>query len=459
MASPPPAVPTTARPRALLGRAPSHRIPAAAATVPAPGRLTGHRLLLRRVGDAALVLVCVFSMTGAVAFASQHADGRAGAPPQGLLVLAWLGGVLACASLPLRRRHPVAVTVVTGAAAVLLPLDALAVLVVLPRVIAFRSARAAWWCGALAAAATAVALARDAARRPHDAVFSAADPVTGQVQTLPGSGYAVLGLLLLAVSVGTGLVRRSRHVATTAVRAEREQAHAVQELRAELTTELTRQDERDLIARELHDTVAHHLSIVSLRASALELTADGEQVQDAARSMRSSAHQALEEMRDLIAVLRDAQVPLTAGPMPGRSLADLADLVASARDGGADIAATVFVTDGVRAPAALTRAVYRIVQESLTNALKHAPHARVDLDLRAAPGDGVHVRVRNGMSPGQAPSQAPGSGTGLVGMRERASTVGGTVEAGPQGDAWVVTAHLPWPSAAPVSEADPTIQA
>ncbi|HEY0216807.1 MAG TPA: ATP-binding protein, partial [Cellulomonas sp.] len=82
----------------------------------------------------------------------------------------------------------------------------------------------------------------------------------------------------------------------------------------------------------------------------------------------------------------------------------------------------------------------------LTNALKHAPHARVDLDVRAAPGDGVHVRVRNPLPDGPDAAVVPGSGTGLVGMRERAATVGGTVTAGPEDGAWVVLAHLPWPA-------------
>lgn len=373
-------------------------------------------------------------------------------------MLSWLLALGVCATLPLRRRYPVAVVVITGVAALVVPGDALAVLVALPSVIARRPPRTGWWCGALAAAGTAAALARDAALRPDHAVFSVTDQATGDVQVLSSVAYVVLGAVFVTVSVGWGLLRCSREATDAATRVQQQQAVAVQELRAELTTELSRQDERDLIARELHDTVAHHLSVVSLRASALEVSAPAPEVQDAARSVRSSAHEALEEMRDLIAVLRDGQVSLTPGPAITRTLAELPELVASVREGGADVVATVFVSDGGRAPAALTRAVYRIVQESLTNALKHAPDARVDLDVRAAPGDGVHLRVRNplaGPSGTGAPGSGtgtPGSGTGLVGMRERAATVGGTVVAGPrtgpEGALWLVEAHLPWPAAA-----------
>jgi signal transduction histidine kinase len=400
--------------------------------------------------EAWVQLVCLVSMTTALGAASDASGAPDGTIPPAYL-LAWLVAVPACATVSLRRSRPVLAVLVTGLAAALLPIDALAVLVALPWAIARCRPRVAWACGVLAALAVTVSQWRDAARRPDHALFSTLDKATGEPLNMGAQGFVIVGAVLLAVSVAWGLVRRSREAAAAAARSERAKAQQVAELRAELTTELTRQDERDLIARELHDTVAHHLSVVSLRASALEVSAGDDGVQDAARSMRASAHQALEEMRDLIAVLRDAQVPLTPGPMPGRTLADLPELVATARDGGADIAATVFVTDGAAAPATLTRAVYRIVQEALTNALKHAPHARVDLDVRAAPGDGVHLRIRNLLAAG--PAGVPGSGTGIVGMRERAASVGGTVEAGADGGTWQVVAHLPWPA-----QGGPTIE-
>ncbi|HEY0187946.1 MAG TPA: histidine kinase [Cellulomonas sp.] len=447
------AVPPIGRPPAPVAApapAPVPVAPGGSWAVPGPG-VPGPVPVVRRSPSGRrwaleiwLQAACLFSMTASVAYASEAASGTSRTGPGYLL--AWLVGVGVCATVALRRRYPVLATVVTGTAAVLLPFDALGVLIAVPWVIARRPERTAWLCGGLAGLAVTASLTRDALRPAAHAVFSVADQVTGVHESLTPVGYAGLGLLLLTVSVAWGLVRRSREAAARSAQAELVQAAAVHELRAELS----RQDERDLIARELHDTVAHHLSVVSLRASALEVSADGGEVQDAARSMRASAHQALEEMRDLIALLRDAQVAITPGPMPGRTLAELPELLAAARDGGADISATVFVSDGASAPATLTRAVYRIVQEALTNALKHAPGTRVDLDVRAAPGDGVHLRVRNALAPAGVPAppvpSVPGSGTGLVGMRERAATVRGTVEAGPDGATWLVVVHLPWPA-------------
>ena len=154
---------------------------------------------------------------------------------------------------------------------------------------------------------------------------------------------------------------------------------------------LFRSDERELIAREMHDTVAHNLSVMSLQASALEVTTDDPDVADAARTMRSSAHRALDEMRALITSLREGSEQYT-GSAP--ALGDLAALLDDARSSGVDLAATVFVSDADSAPPALTRAVYRVVQEALTNVMKHAPGARADVDVRARPGDGVDLTDR-----------------------------------------------------------------
>ncbi|MEV7974280.1 histidine kinase [Cellulomonas sp. NPDC089187] len=353
------------------------------------------------------------------------------------LVLFSLAALAIASTILFRRTRPVAATVAAAVGTLLLPLDNLAVLICLPWVIASRPARTARWVGALATVAVIVALVRDFLLDPSHSLFSSVDEVTGEHTEWPAPTFLAIGLFVLTMSIGSGLLRRNRHNV--------EQAQSVQrQLRAELTTELGRQDERDLIARELHDTVAHHLSVVSLRAAALEVSGDTS-VQEAAESVRSSTHQALEEMRDLIGVLRTGQMSLTAGPGPGRTLTELPELIATARESGADVAANVFITGSEDAPPALTRAVYRIVQESLTNAIKHAPRGRIDLDLRAGPGLGVHLRVVNPLPP--SPVGAPGSGTGLLGVRERVAAVGGTVEAGPQCENWVLTAHLPWPAA------------
>lgn len=385
---------------------------------------------LRVVLDVLLLVVCLFFSVGTAGIQTDHLGAS-------WVALAVLGAAAATTTILFRRSRPVLVTVIAAAATLVLPMDNLAVLICLPWVIATRPARVAWQVATLASVAAVVALVRDALLGPEHSIFFIADEVTGERLAWPVGGYIVIALMLLVVSIGVGLLRRSRGSVEQARSAQRQ-------LSAELTTELSRQDERDLIARELHDTVAHHLSVVSLRAAALEVSGQ-ESVQEAAQSVRSSTHQALEEMRDLIGVLRNGQASLTAGPGPGRTLAELPELIATARESGADVAATVFVTGGESAPTPLTRAVYRIVQESLTNAIKHAPHHRIDLDLRAAPGIGVHLRVSNPLP--TLPVDAPGSGTGLLGLRERVASVGGTVEVGAQGPHWVLIAHLPWPAA------------
>ena len=129
-------------------------------------------------------------------------------------------------------------------------------------------------------------------------------------------------------------------------------------------------------------------------------------------------------------------------PRSAPALGDLAALLDEARSSGVDLAATVFVTDADSAPPALTRAVYRVVQEALTNVMKHAPGARADVDVRARPGDGVDLTVRNALTADAL--GVPGSGSGSVGVRGRCAARAGTFSAGVEDGRFVVRAHLPW---------------
>lgn len=431
------------------------------------------------VGSGFAVGAAILTTTAAIAYETKQveADGGTGE----LLVLWWLIGVWLAIALLLRTRVPVAVCLAAAVGAVLMPIEPLAALIALTWVIARRSARVATACGAVVAVAVGATLWRDHARSGENVLFSAVDQVTGDRAELTVPGYVVVGLLYLGVAVCIGLVRRwaeaareADETAREAVGLQRQQEHVAEELR----TEMTRQEEREVIAREVHDTVAHHLSLVSLQASALEVTASGDdgEMREAARAMRSAAHQALEEMRDLIAVLRDPRPHVVAGGAlrAGLRLGDLPTLVDTAREAGARIRASVFVSDADRAPAALNRAVYRIVQESLTNVLKHAPGAEVEIDLRAAPGAGVDLRVANtlpvesrtvlerppdvqeGSGTGIGQGSGIGEGSGIVGMRERAVLLGGTLDTGVEGEEFVVVAHLPW---AVVSDPPPSIGA
>src|SRR5947209_7703639 len=202
--------------------------------------------------------------------------------------------------------------------------------------------------------------------------------------------------------------------------------------------------ERRRIAREMHDVLAHRLSLLSVHAGALEFHPDApaEEVAEAAGVIRESAKTALEELRGVIGVLReDGDESLTQPPQP--TLADLAALVEESRAAGMRVTARIELGDAAP-PAAVGPTAYRIAQEGLTNARKHAPGAAVTLSVRAPDGD-LQVEVRS-LAPVAVAAAAPlpGAGTGLIGLAERVSLAGGTLEHGVDPDgAFVLRARLP----------------
>jgi signal transduction histidine kinase len=208
-------------------------------------------------------------------------------------------------------------------------------------------------------------------------------------------------------------------------------------------------EERARIARELHDVVAHRVSLMTVQAGAAKAVAaeDPEGALQAMGAVEEAGRQALTELRHLLGVLRPETDLDGLGPQPG--LADLTRLVEQIRAAGVNVALT---KDKVPAelPARVDLFAYRIIQEALTNVLKHAgPGARTDVRLCTSNG-GVVIEVVN-----DSPNGAPGSpgfqgGHGLIGMRERALLLGGTLDAGPRpGGGFRVVAHLPTQGEAP----------
>jgi signal transduction histidine kinase len=186
--------------------------------------------------------------------------------------------------------------------------------------------------------------------------------------------------------------------------------------------------ERRRIAREMHDVVAHRVTAVALQAGALSLRAPDEKTEQAAETIRAVSATALEELRGILQVLRD-DAPDVASPGAGL-LASLEDLVEEVTATGARV--ELKLPDPLPAvPDQVGRAAYRVVQESLTNAGKHAPHAAVDVRL-ATDGDRLAVEVTNRLTPHH--TGVPGSGYGLVGMRERVELAGGELRTGTTGD-------------------------
>jgi signal transduction histidine kinase len=195
--------------------------------------------------------------------------------------------------------------------------------------------------------------------------------------------------------------------------------------------------ERARIARELHDVVAHHLSVIVLQAAGTR--ASGKPAGTALEKIENSARQALDETSRLLGVLRDPDEEAGLAPQPGTG--ELDALAASVRAAGLPVH-LVISGDLAALPAVVDMSVYRIVQEALTNVLKHAGPARADVTI-GCEQDAVTIEVTDNGT-GQPGNGSPGGGHGLAGMRERAAVFGGELAAGPRpGGGFAVRARLP----------------
>jgi signal transduction histidine kinase len=235
--------------------------------------------------------------------------------------------------------------------------------------------------------------------------------------------YAPVSIIVAALAVGDARRQRGQAVA------ERDEAQRDQAL----------MEERARIARELHDIVAHHVSMIAVLAETARLTTPDlpEEGKRRFEAIGNTARDSLSELRNLLGLLReDAGAEAERAPQPG--LADLEALVDDAREAGTPVRLTragraVSLSPGVDLTA------YRILQEALTNARRHAPGAGVELELRYEDGT-LHLEVRDN-GPGAG---AEANGHGLAGMRERAEMVGGTLDAGPApAGGFAVRAELP----------------
>lgn len=340
-----------------------------------------------------------------------------------------------------RHRYPVVLTVVASAFALVFPADTFAALVGLSCVVASRSRRQAIMATAAVSLATVVAVLRDAHRPAQFQVFTTT--TAGETtQPLAWWFYTILAVAVLAFAVGVGLFRR-----TSANMGQlREQSSRSAQTTADLRSELTRQEERDLIAREVHDTLAHRLALVSLHSGALEMAArEHPELQVFAHEVQANAHRSLEDLRGLIGVLRDPGSRRRAGSsIPATvTLEDVSELLTASRKAGSQMVATVMINDSASASAPLTHAAYRVVQEALTNIHKHAPTSPIDVDLTASAAAGVRVLVSNAIAPGSGPA-IPGSGAGIAGIHERARLLGGRSWIGAHEGRFVVDVWLPW---------------
>ncbi|MFC8828306.1 sensor histidine kinase [Streptomyces sp. NPDC057137] len=289
-----------------------------------------------------------------------------------------------------------------------------------------------------------------AARRiPWGTALISISITVGTLSWLRTPEALLLGVVAAAISVApatTGVLVRNHRDAAEAARLRAEQTALLAEM--DRTQAVTA--ERARMARELHDMVANHLSAIAIHSTAALSLDDARTTKDALTVIRENSVAGLAEMRRLIGLLRDAADDQDPAPAP--TLRALDSLVEQARTNGASSELTFTLADrrgeGAPLPAPVEMAAYRIVQESLTNALKHAPPGPVTVSLdHSRRALRVEVVSRYGDRPGP---RAPGSGAGLVGMRERVALLEGEFEAGPVtsddadgGKIWRVRAELP----------------
>ena len=419
-----------------------------------------------------------------------------------------LTGLALLVAVFLRRRWPVPITIASALAGVAAALDTTLGLIAFTTVVRrSRSLRdpVPWAAGALLTVGTLVALFRDASYGSTGnsliGLIVSASPDPNAVTHASALQVLFLAMVAMALPVAVGLWlrardgekearRRAHEAAAASARAERTAEEQAQ-TSTRLADTVSLQAERERVAREVHDGLGHRLSLLALHAAALEQgvlatpdsqgaagsadPADEESPQAAAQRVREEAQGAMKDLRSLLAVLRE---PVGAAE-PAPRLEDLKEVVDGVLAASQPLSSSIYLDRAAEADEVLSRAVYRIVQESLTNARKHSPGMSVQLRVEGGPEAGIDITCSNRIprqkptpeadahgeeaceapqvvSSGWGPGAGSGvgavagdtqGGSGLRGMARRAEICGGTFRAGPDGHGrFVVSAHLPWRS-------------
>jgi signal transduction histidine kinase len=272
--------------------------------------------------------------------------------------------------------------------------------------------------------------------------------VAGQtiVEVQPVQGHEPLWLTFTVNAVftagvlGWGMYIGSRRELMYTLRHRAERAEAEQELRVAQA----RGTERARIAREMHDVLAHRISQISMHAGALGFREDlsADEMRASAAVIQEKAHEALTDLRGVLGVLRDTETgELLDTPQP--TYADLPRLVRDAQESGLHVDYEDLLTpDAGPVPDVVGRTLYRIVQEGITNARKHAPGALLTIEVSGSSDDGIDILLRNPL--GFGTTRTPGAGLGLVGLSERAQLRGGRLEHRRDGSTFVLHGWIPW---------------
>lgn len=398
-------------------------VPAAALAPPRLGPWSRTWRYLLAVGSGLVFWVFISHDLGAAALADEDVAG-------GLMLLDLTLGLVAVGLLPLRRRRPLLIAVL------ITTLTALSAFAIGPAMLALVSlaTRRRWREVAVVGAVWVLA------STVYEVLYqgSSASEDVGVPWLLLALG---LSLLLLGLLVATGFYVGARRELLQTLRLRAEAAERAQESRAAEA----RQAERTRIAREMHDIVAHKISLVALQAGALEVNPDmgRAQVQQSASLIRGTATTALSELREVLGVLRGDEEQAPLAPQP--TWEDVRRLVTTSQEAGVSVDLFDFIDDPVPDP--LARTAFRVVQEGLTNIHKHALHTRARVALIGEPGTDLVIEVSNVLPKGFT-TDLPGARMGLSGIETRVTHAGGSITSGPTDDGrFEVRAVIPWPTA------------
>lgn len=324
--------------------------------------------------------------------------------------------IVACAALLIRRRWPLVAFALTLPAALVTNILAAPIIALLALAARTRRRWLLFACGALFAAAEAIGW-----------------PITSQLTT-DQNWTAVTFVYQLATAAAPILLGQLMQAAAD-LRARIAEIEATKQHERELYAQSILARERNQLAREMHDVVSHQVSLISVQAGALQVTTADPAVRTAATSIRTLAATTLDELRSMVLLLRAAGTR-SPGLAPQPTVADLADLLATS---GLPVTVVGEIPDDLASVA--QRAVYRTVQEALTNIRKHAPGSAVRVRLWSDERS-AGVSITNG-PPSEPPMNLPGAGLGLRGLRERAELLGGAFAAAPTEDGFHVRLTVP----------------
>ncbi|MEP7090521.1 MAG: histidine kinase [Nocardioidaceae bacterium] len=263
-----------------------------------------------------------------------------------------------------------------------------------------------------------------------------------------------VGLAFTIAMLVWGMYVGSRRELLWTLRERAERAEAEQEMRVSQG----RSNERARIAREMHDVLAHRISLITMHAGALAYRTDlsAQEMRGTAELIQAKSHEALTDLRQVLGVLR-SEDGVTGRERPQPTFGDLAALVLEAQESGMRIRYDDQVLDAATMPDQVGRTTYRIVQEGLTNARKHAPDVTVLVSLSGSARSGVDITIRNparslatarigapGVAGNGRTAVTPGAGLGLVGLGERAKLAGGRLVTRRDGSVFELHGWLPW---------------